>query len=484
MNDHSAASRDITRYLERIGFVGPVDGTAGTLAGLQERHLQAVPYENFDILAKVPLSLDAPDLYAKIVERRRGGYCFELNGLFAWLLSGLGFATTSFMARFWRDEPDPPPKRRHHVLKVIAEGTPYLCDVGVGGVIPRRPLVLADGVVQRQGKESYRLDRDPDWGWMLREWTHGEWRPLYSFTEEPQLPRDFLMATYWCENAPDSIFSKHAMVSIHTPDGRITLAGDEFRVFAADGVTSTRPESDAERDRLLRMYFGLSLAGREVAILNAAWDASQAAAVDERFDVFDEEMNWLGAATREEVHRTGAWHQTFHCWVLQRTGAGTFLVVQRRHATKDTNPGKLDVSCAGHLQQGERPADGVRELREELGIEVEFGALLPVGVFKSTAVGGTVRDNEFLNVFLLVRDEDGLDGFSPALCEVSGLYRIGAEDFARLCRREVDKARIAGFEVDDQGMRRERTDVMRRSDMVEFSAEYYEALLACVGALR
>ncbi|MCY9512963.1 arylamine N-acetyltransferase family protein [Paenibacillus apiarius] len=250
---------EVRAYLERIEYEGPVDVSAAALADLQECHLHAVPYENLDILRRVPLSLHIPDLFDKIVVRRRGGYCFELNALFGWLLRELGYPVTDLMSRFWRDEPNPPPKRRHHVLKVEAGGAFYLCDVGVGGIVPRQPIQMAEGLEHQQGEECYRLVRDPEYGWMLCELKRGEWCQLYSFTEEPQLAKDFIMATYWCENAPDSIFIQDAMVAIRTREGRSTVAGREFRIYASDQVSTFIPQTEAEYEEALRSYFGISL---------------------------------------------------------------------------------------------------------------------------------------------------------------------------------------------------------------------------------
>lgn len=92
MEHAHAPSQEIRAYLSRIGFHGPLDGSANTLAALQEAHVHSVPYENLDILRGIPLSLEIPDLFRKIVKNRRGGYCFELNGLFAWLLECLGLS--------------------------------------------------------------------------------------------------------------------------------------------------------------------------------------------------------------------------------------------------------------------------------------------------------------------------------------------------------------------------------------------------------
>lgn len=258
MNDHGHSIRpEVRAYLERIGYDGPLDRSAAVLGDLQECHLHAVPYENLDILRRVPLSLEIPALLDKIVVRRRGGYCFELNALFGWLLRELGYSVTDLFARFWRDEPNPPPKRRHQVLKVEAEGASYLCDVGVGGIVPRRPIKLVEGLEHPQGDECYRLERDADFGWMLCERKKGEWSRLYSFTEEPQLPKDYVMASYWCENAPDSVFVNNTMVAIRTKEGRNTIAGEEFRIFTADGVRAFVPQSQEEHKDALRTYFGI-----------------------------------------------------------------------------------------------------------------------------------------------------------------------------------------------------------------------------------
>jgi N-hydroxyarylamine O-acetyltransferase len=162
-------------------------------------------------------------------------------------------------ARFWRDEPNTPPKRRHHVLKVEAEGATYLCDVGVGGIVPRRSIILVEGLEQQQGEERYRLERDPYYGWVLCEQKNGEWNKIYSFTEEPQLPKDYTFANFWCENAPDSIFTQIPMVAIRTPEGRNTISGREFRIFTSAGVRTFTPQNQDQYKAALLENFGISL---------------------------------------------------------------------------------------------------------------------------------------------------------------------------------------------------------------------------------
>lgn len=250
---------NVQAYLQRIGYTGGLARNAATLAQLQELHLHHVPYENLDILQGKPISLEIEALYHKIVTRRRGGYCFELNALFGWLLRQLGYQVADHVGRFWRDEPNPPPKRRHHVLKVEVEGNSYLCDVGVGGIVPKRPLLIADGATQEQDGEIYRLRRDEAYGWFVDEQKRGDWHPIYSFTEEPQLPKDYVMASFWCEHAPDSIFRQQAMLAIRTREGRNTASGREFRIFGSEGVAVFTPDSEAAYDEALQRYFGISI---------------------------------------------------------------------------------------------------------------------------------------------------------------------------------------------------------------------------------
>lgn len=256
-------SPQIEAYLHRLGFSSNqfsrlTSGSAEALSDLQYAHVHHVPYETLDILAGVPFSLDTAAVYDKVVTRGRGGYCFELNGLFCCLLTQLGYAPQQRFARFLREETQIP-MRRHRVLKVAAEGRWYLCDVGVGGIAPRRPILLEEGVEQPQGEECYKVSKEPFFGWVLWELHHGQWRRVFSFTEEPQLDVDFAAVDYYCQNAPDSYFRTQAMAAIRTPDGRNTLAGDEFRLFRGGQVTAFTPATREAYLEQLERLFGICL---------------------------------------------------------------------------------------------------------------------------------------------------------------------------------------------------------------------------------
>lgn len=249
---------DVQAYLNRIGLKEREKATGAYLATLQKAHLFHVPYENLDILAGKRLSLDEDALFDKIVIRHRGGFCFELNELFGRLLRALGYEVIDCFGRFLRGEKEIP-KRRHHVLIVTPPDTDerWLCDVGVGSGSPTFPVRIKEGVEQHQGEALYRMEKRPFLGWVLMEYKHGAWEDVYSFTEEPQLPADFLTTSYFCEHAEESPFNKKAIVSLRNPTGRRTVDGDEFRIFDGEEVT-VRPVTDEnERAALLREWFGL-----------------------------------------------------------------------------------------------------------------------------------------------------------------------------------------------------------------------------------
>lgn len=252
---------DVQAYLRRIGYGGDTAPTADNLAALQYAHLTHVPYENLDIIRGVPLSLSVDALYDKIVTHGRGGYCFELNELFAWLLRELGYEVTDYFARFLADTHGVLPKRRHHVLGVCIPGTDvrYMADVGVGVGSPNWPLRLEYGTEQTQGTATYRMDMDTFLGWVVKVDRGSGWASLFSFTEEPQLPVDFEAISFYCEHAPASPFNKEAMVALRTGTGRYTLDGDMFKHFDGDQVTTWVEETDAARAQTLERVFGIVL---------------------------------------------------------------------------------------------------------------------------------------------------------------------------------------------------------------------------------
>ncbi len=249
---------DLDAWLARIGYRGPLAVDAATLAGLQRAHLLAVPFENLDIHWGVPIALDLEVHYDKIVRRGRGGFCYELNGLFGWALATIGFPVTRLGAGVWKaDAGDFSDPSSHLLLRVDLDG-PWIADVGFGENY-RTPLRLADGVVQEQPPRAYRLDRDDAGRHVLssRDET-GAWTPGYRFADEAR-PLDWFAARCaWQQTSPDSHFTRKPLCSLATPTGRITLSGREWIESGLDGAkTVTAVEDDAHAARLLRERFGI-----------------------------------------------------------------------------------------------------------------------------------------------------------------------------------------------------------------------------------
>ncbi len=201
--------------------------------------------------------------------------------------------------------------------------------------------------------------------------------------------------------------------------------------------------------------------------------------MEEVFDIFTKNYNWLGTATRDEVHRKGYWHQTFHCWVVHQTELGPFLLLQLRHPSKDTHPNKLDISCAGHLQADETPADGIRELEEELGLTVAFRELYSAGIYTYSDQDGEVQDNEFCHLFVYSNKEEGLVGYAPQLDEISGLFLVDLREFKTLVLGECESIQIKGFTL-SEGRREGMERLMTLTDLVKNEPNYYEQLFDCL----
>lgn len=254
----------IRQTFARIGLEAPATITPDkeTLFRLQHAFLHTVPYENLDILAGIPLSLSEDALYDKIVTRHRGGYCFEINGFLSVLLRSLGYTVTEYLARYLRGE-TAIPMRRHRVLRVrAADGSEWIVDAGIGQESFRHPLPYNDMETEtNDGFRVYRLRRRDFYGWVIEEYPLPEspiFRPFYSFTEEPQLPIDYEMPSFWCEKHPDSPFTKAPMLAIKTPCGRIAIDGNQLSLYA-NGTVERHNFTQEEYPTLLLQHFGIRL---------------------------------------------------------------------------------------------------------------------------------------------------------------------------------------------------------------------------------
>lgn len=252
----------IDAYLKRIGYEGPAEPTLTTLRALQRAHMMAVPFENLDIPLGHPITISVERFYEKIVRRRRGGFCYELNGLFSWLLRQLGFDVTLLSARVYGADGKPGPEFDHLTLLVQLDER-LIADVGFGD-FALQPLRLDSEEPVRQHGDSLRLSRSGDL--MLFERRRGagpNWEPRYLFALTPRRLEEYSEMCLYQQTSPESTFTKKTVCSLSTPEGRITLTHDRL-ITTADGERQEREIADeAEYRALLRDRFGVDLDPQE-----------------------------------------------------------------------------------------------------------------------------------------------------------------------------------------------------------------------------
>lgn len=250
---------EIDAYLARLRYTGPRRPDAATLAALHRAHLLAVPFENLDIGRGAPIVLDPAELYGKIVERRRGGFCYELNGLFAELLRALGYDVALLSARVFSGG-RPGPEFDHLALRLSggALAEPYLADVGFGQSF-LSPLRLQPGIEQADETGRYRLTQTRA-GWTLEaRRDDGAWAAEYAFTLWPRAFGEFAAMCHYQQTAPESHFTQGRVCTRATPDGRVTLTGDKL-IITRNGQREERLVADeAAFAAALREHFGVAL---------------------------------------------------------------------------------------------------------------------------------------------------------------------------------------------------------------------------------
>ncbi|MET0065071.1 MAG: arylamine N-acetyltransferase [Candidatus Thiodiazotropha sp.] len=250
-----AKNFDLQTYFKRIGFDRAPGRDLDTLIRMMRRQLFSIPFENLDVQAGKEISLVPEAIVDKLVHNRRGGYCYEVNGLFAMALTALGFEYRMIACRpmFY---PDLRP-RTHMALAVVVENDTWLCDVGFGSHGIRAPLLLSSArEAVRQDDDWYRLERLNEREYLLQAKVDSEWTNQYGFDLWPQQWIDFAPANYLNNRHPESLFVQKLVVVQQRPDGRSILYGNRLKTVTAGKVTEqTIPAEDMEA--LLMKHFGI-----------------------------------------------------------------------------------------------------------------------------------------------------------------------------------------------------------------------------------
>ena len=245
---------DVSSYLNRIKYGGPLTVSADTLRELHTAHLQAVPFENLDIHLKRAIVLDPERLLGKIVGERRGGICYELNSAFCSLLRGLGFQVSMLSAGVARDEGGFDPPFDHMALLVNLEER-WLADVGFGDSF-REPLRLDLRGPQDQNDESYRIVEAGEH--LVVERREAEtWKPQYRFTLDAYELKDFDEMCIYHQTSPESPFTRKQVCTLATPGGRITVSNMRLIVNERGEKQERELASHEEWTAALREHFGV-----------------------------------------------------------------------------------------------------------------------------------------------------------------------------------------------------------------------------------
>jgi len=247
---------DIEAYFKRIGYTGGRDVSLETLKELQTKHVMSIPFENIDAFNKKPISLEIDDLFEKIVTNKRGGYCFEMNGLFSYVLETLGFTVSNLFARVWRNGFEQSGKT-HQVLLVEIDGDLWLCDVGFGGNGPLAPILIKAGMEQEHFRRSHRIAVDSTYGYVLEYKIKDGFQPVYAFTAEKCCPSDYAIANHYTSTHPSSLFAQSLVCTMPTEDGRITVFDGQLKIVANDVETVTELDGDEAIHDALQKHFGL-----------------------------------------------------------------------------------------------------------------------------------------------------------------------------------------------------------------------------------
>ena len=274
-------SLSVAAYLQRIGYAGPIEPTYAVLRNVHRAHLFAIPYENLDIHLGRRLSLDTETIFDKIVNRRRGGWCFEMNSLLAWALREIGFEVHLVSGAVNRARAGDLAEGNHLVLLVNLD-QPYVADAGFGNAF-LEPLPLAEGEHMQNGFH-FRLEHSPTPNpfpseqrgalWIFHNHAFGG--AGYDFTTTPRHIEDFAERCQWLQTSPESGFVRVTVCHRFTPAGYITLRGLVLETVTAGDVHARVIEHNDDYREVLRNQFDLALGDEVDRLWPTVWASHQA----------------------------------------------------------------------------------------------------------------------------------------------------------------------------------------------------------------
>jgi len=251
---------NLNSYLQRVKINQFEKPNFSFLSKLQEQHLLTVPFENLDIHQGKKIVLEEGRIYEKIVAYGRGGFCYELNGLFCWLLRSLGFTVSIVSARVYMPAKDRFAPEFDHMALIVDLANKYLVDVGFGDTF-RKPIALPDGIVE-DISGTYRVQpfgSAPDTYILQKQENNNSWQHVYSFTAHPRMISDFDEMCTFHQTSPESHFTQEVICTRATINGRVSLSDDSLTITDEGSKKKTKVVSDKDFKHKLMDHFAIQL---------------------------------------------------------------------------------------------------------------------------------------------------------------------------------------------------------------------------------
>lgn len=245
-------------YLKRINYSGSLEANLNTLKRLQKLHLLNVPFENLDIQNNVSINLSIDKIFDKIVNKNRGGFCYELNGLFYELLVVLGFDALRVSARIYDQNKGYGKEFDHFSIIVTINNTKYLTDVGFGE-FTFEPLKIQLGIIQNDKRGNYLIDNYEKRYFRVNKVENNQLTPKYIFSETERMFSEFEKMCIYHQTSPDSNFTSKRLITLPTENGRITISGNTLKVKEFESIKEFVLKNESEYEKELWNKFKIKI---------------------------------------------------------------------------------------------------------------------------------------------------------------------------------------------------------------------------------
>jgi len=246
------------KYLQRINYSGNLEPNLNTLKKLQRHHLLNVPFENLDIHNGIPIELSIEKIFDKVVNKNRGGFCYELNGLFFELLNAIGFDVKMVSASVFDKDKGYGKEYDHLAIIAKIDNVEYLTDVGFGE-FTFEPLKLQLGNIQKDARGDYKIDRYENGYLSVSKIENKGPMPEYIFKNEKKNLKEFEEMCIYHQTSPDSHFTGKRLITLPTENGRITISGNILKIRVLDSITVVVLKNEAEYEKELWKKFKIKI---------------------------------------------------------------------------------------------------------------------------------------------------------------------------------------------------------------------------------